>query len=250
MSNYKQQQNSNNWRNTQQQQQKNSTNDGFTVVQSKKNVKDNNTNNSNNRGSRSNEYSKFGSSTNNNYNNNKSYYSSSSTRSYNQPPVDSNNKNQQSQHSSNKKQTKKLSYEEQFPSINNTPTSSKHLQNNSTIRSNSPITHTPTPTPINNLNFKIAIDKPVSNIISSSSSIKKTTNQNIEEKETFDLSLYVKLQERRQKEYDYLYGEGAFVSDRLNYERYASDHESDDEDGEDINGRDAEDNVEVFEFDY
>ena len=238
MSSYNKQQKSNNWINT---QQANTYNDGFTVVKSKKNVKDNNTynksyhsqtpqqqpqpvantwnNNHNNRGSRNSNRSNQ----NNNYSTTKSY----------QPPQ---------QQSSNKKQTKKLSYEEQFPSITNTSTPT---HNNSTIRSNSPISHTP----INNLNFKIAIDKPVSNIISSSSSIKKTTNQDIEEKETFDLSLYVKLQERRQKEYDSLYGEGAFVSDRLNYERYASEHESDD-DGEDINGMDAEDSVEVFEFDY
>jgi len=39
--------------------------------------------------------------------------------------------------------------------------------------------------------------------------------------EVYDLTPYVKLQERRQAEYDYLYGEGAFVRDKLNYERFS-----------------------------
>lgn len=42
----------------------------------------------------------------------------------------------------------------------------------------------------------------------------------------YDLSAYVRLQERRQEEYDYLYGPGAFARDCLNYERYSSASES------------------------
>ena len=46
------------------------------------------------------------------------------------------------------------------------------------------------------------------------------------DKETYDLSAYVRLQERRESEYDYLYGLGAFARDRLNYEKYSSASES------------------------
>lgn len=53
-------------------------------------------------------------------------------------------------------------------------------------------------------------------------------------KEVYDLSAYVRLQERRQSEYDYLYGEGAFVNDRLKYDRFPdpSDSSSSEEDNE------------------
>jgi hypothetical protein len=47
-------------------------------------------------------------------------------------------------------------------------------------------------------------------------------------KETYDLTAYVRLQEKRKREYDELYGEGSFVSDRLNYERFDSSSEHSD----------------------
>lgn len=47
-----------------------------------------------------------------------------------------------------------------------------------------------------------------------------------EPKEVYDLSAYVRLQERRQSEYDYLYGEGAFVNDRLKYDRFPDPSDS------------------------
>ena len=127
------------------------------------------------------------------------------------------NNNNQSYHNNNKeskqpptKPIKKLSYEEQFPSI---------AVVNNNIQ----------PVSTNNiLNFKTAIDTlSNNNIISKKNKIHPII---IEEKEKFDLSLYVKIQERRQKEYDLIYGKGAFVSDRLNYERFDSEHESDNDD--------------------
>ena len=68
------------------------------------------------------------------------------------------------------------------------------------------------------------IVKPISTTITSS-----------EPKEIYDLSAYVALQEKRQKEYDYLYGEGSFVNDRLKYDRFesASEHSDSSEEEED-----------------
>jgi hypothetical protein len=47
-----------------------------------------------------------------------------------------------------------------------------------------------------------------------------------EPKEVYDLSAYVRLQENRQLEYDDLYGEGAFVTDRLKYDRFSDPSDS------------------------
>jgi hypothetical protein len=64
----------------------------------------------------------------------------------------------------------------------------------------------------------------------------KTESMMIEPVETYDLTAYVVLQEKRRKEYDELYGEGSFVSDRLNYERFesASEHSDSSEDEGDV----------------
>ena len=51
--------------------------------------------------------------------------------------------------------------------------------------------------------------------------------------EIYDLSAYVRLQEQRQNDYDSIYGTGAFVSDRLNYDRFASESEHESSDNED-----------------
>ena len=65
--------------------------------------------------------------------------------------------------------------------------------------------------------------------------IPSTQQIHTEPKEIYDLSAYVKLQERRQAEYDALYGEGAFVSDRLRYDRFdsASEHSNSSDEKED-----------------
>jgi hypothetical protein len=141
------------------------------------------------------------------------------------------------------KSIKKLSYEEQFPTMNtNTvvvPASNKPIINTIIPSNNTNINN-------NTLNFKTAIDKPCTDIKQISTNINKVLN--IEEKETFDLSLYVKLQERRQKEYDLLYGEGSFVSDRLNYERFPSDNESDDDSNTDSIKDDAINDLEIGDY--
>lgn len=182
-------------------------NDGFTLVKSKKNYKEPIQSAHSHTAYRNNPLP-----TNNNWSTNKYNDNYKSTNSYAQ----NNTRVAHNLSPSNKiqptsiKKIKKPSYEEQFPSI---------------------ITHTLIPPHTTNkeqsninLNFKMAIDVPITTIPVTKT---KEINTKIEEKEIFDLSLYVKLQERRQKEYDLIYGEGAFISDRLNYERFESDHESD-----------------------
>jgi hypothetical protein len=166
------------------------SNDGFTVVKSRNSYK-----------------SSSSSPKNNNH-----YHSSRNTNTYN----NSRNKSPTTPSpTTTTKPIKKISYEEQFPSMNS---------NNITQIKQNPINNN-----TNKLNFKIAIDKPITDILPIKSK-NKIISEIIEEPEKYDLSLYVKLQERRQKEYDLIYGEGAFVNDRLNYERFDSDHESDDDD--------------------
>ena len=200
-------------------------NDGFTVVKSKKYFKEKENNNYNPPSSSSqsrpqNSYNNYHKSTSPSWK--PSHYSPQP-----QPP-------QQKQQPT--KSIKKVSYEEQFPT----------MTTNTVVvpSSNKPSTNTN----INNntLNFKTAIDKPSTDIKPISTNINKV--KNIEEKETFDLSLYVKLQERRQKEYDLLYGEGAFVSDRLNYERFSSDNESDDDSDTDSIKDDAIHDLEIGDY--
>ena len=78
------------------------------------------------------------------------------------------------------------------------------------------------------LNFKmvaeIAKDLPDPKPIYTSISVEP-----IPEVEVFDLTPYVVLQERRQAEYDDIYGEGAFVNDRLNYDRFSEPSSESDE---------------------
>ena len=58
------------------------------------------------------------------------------------------------------------------------------------------------------------------------------TSMNVEpipEVDVYDLTPYVLLQERRQAEYDDIYGAGAFVNDRLNYDRFSEASSESDE---------------------
>ena len=231
MSTYKQQ-NSNNWKKS---QPINTDSDGFTMVKSKRNFKDEPTlspppNSQNQQNNATHWNRRRNTEENNSYSSRSSYHTDTRQHYHQQPNRSHNTTPKNISPSSNKPKPKKLSYEEQFPSI---PTT--------TIPT--PIIHTNIPN-TNSLNFKTAIDKPSVTIPISSTKDNKTP---VEEKETFDLSLYVKIQERRQKEYDLIYGEGSFVSDRLNYERYPSDNESDDNDeDEELEDMDHEDEL----YDY